>query len=809
MFQDLRFAFRTLAKSPGFTGIAALSLALGIGSTTTVFCWMQSVLLHPLPGVERDEEMVVLTTIHDTQMWDTVSLPDIRDFRELKEVFAGIIGSQITPACLTVDHKSEWIYGQVATADFFAVLGVKPILGRTFLPGEDRKPGGNPLLVLSETFWRRRFNGDSTVIGRDVELNQHPFTIIGVVPATFHGTMSGLICDFWAPVSMCAEVASFGSIDNRWDRWLHTQARLRPGVGLERAQAVVDAFAVRLEKAYPDSNRLIRLRVLPFAKAPYGLQPVLGMALRILLAVSVGVLLIVAVNVANLLLTRATSRQKEIAIRLAVGARRGRLIRQLLVESLLLAALGGALGVVLAYWAVDLLKAWMPHTYLPVGISVRVDPLTLGFSVLLTVVTGVIFGLVPAVQASKPDLNSALKEGGRGSGAAAVHHRLRSFLVIAEIALSLVLLVGAGLCIKSVRRARQADLGFDPGHVLLAGLRIGMNGYTEDTARIFYRRLEERSAMIPGVQSAALSSWFPLGFEGGGMHGVEVEGYVRKTGEDTTFPYSNISPGYFDVMKIPIVAGRDFTDQDDEKAPAAAIVNETMARRFWPGLDPIGRTFKENGNSTSVVGVARDGKYRSLNEPPRCFYYRPYQQAVWDLNLGLCLRTAGDPAMLASSLQQEIHKLDPRVEIWAVLPMTEFIKAVYLAPVLASRLLSWLGIVALALAAMGVYGVMAYVVGQRTQEFGIRMALGAGTGDVLGLIFREGLILAAAGIAIGLVLAVAATHLLAGFLIGISPFDPTIFIGVPALLGAVALLACWLPARKATRVNPIEALRSE
>jgi predicted permease len=326
---------------------------------------------------------------------------------------------------------------------------------------------------------------------------------------------------------------------------------------------------------------------------------------------------------------------------------------------------------------------------------------------------------------------------------------------------------------------------------------------------MFYRRLEERAATLPGVQSAALSSWFPLGFEGGPMHSVEVDGYVRQPGEDTTFQYSNISPGYFTVMKIPLVAGRDFTDQDDEKAPAAAIINETMAKRFWPGQDPVGRKLRENGNIMTVVGVAKAGKYRSLNEPPRCFYYRPYRQVLWDLSLGICLRTAGDPAMLAGVLQQEIHKLDPRVEIWVTLPMTDFIKAAYLAPELASRLLSWLGMVALTLAAMGVYGVMAYVVSQRTQEFGIRMALGAGTGDVLRLIFREGLALAAIGIAIGLTLALTVTRLLASFLYGVSPFDLATFVGVPVMLGLVSLLACWLPARRATKVDPIIALRAE
>jgi predicted permease len=382
-------------------------------------------------------------------------------------------------------------------------------------------------------------------------------------------------------------------------------------------------------------------------------------------------------------------------------------------------------------------------------------------------------------------------------------------LVVAEVALSLVLLVGASLCIRSVRQAGRSGFGFDPNHVMVAGLRVGMNGYTEPTAKIFYGRLLERLAAVPGVEAAALSSWFPLGFDGGPAHGVEVDGYLRQAGEDTTFPFSIVSPGYFKVMKIPLVAGRDFTEQDDDRAPGAAIINQTMAARFWPGQDPIGRKFKDAWRMMTVVGVAKNGKYRSLNESPRCFFYVPYRQGVWDLNLGVCVRTTGDPASLAGTLQQEIHKLDPRVEVWASITMTDYIKAAFLAPVLASRLLSWLGIVALALAAMGVYGVMAYTVGQRTQEFGVRMALGAGPGDVLGLIFREGLILAVAGIAVGLILAVAATRLMACFLIGISPFDPATFVGVPVLLGAVTLLACWLPARKATCVNPLEALRTE
>jgi predicted permease len=451
----------------------------------------------------------------------------------------------------------------------------------------------------------------------------------------------------------------------------------------------------------------------------------------------------------------------------------------------------------------------MPHTYLPIGVDVQINGWTLAFTLLVTVATGIVFGLVPALQASKPNLNSTLKEGGRGSGAAGAQHRLRRLLVITEIALALVLLVGAGLCIKSAEREYRADLGFDPNHVLLAGLRIGMNGYTEATGKVLYRRLEERLAALPGVQAVALSSWFPLGFEGGGMHEVTVDGYERRPGEDTNFQFSIVSPRYFAVMKIPLVAGRDFTEHDDESAPGVAIINETMAKRFWPGLDPLGRKFKDGWRYMTVIGVAKAGKYRFVNEAPKCFFYVPYRQGVWDLNLGVCLRTAGDPAGLAGAVQLEIHKLDPRVEVWATLPMSEYIKAAFMAPALASRLLGWLGAVALGLAAMGVYGVIAYAVGQRTQEFGVRMALGAATTDLLGLVLRQGLALTAIGVAAGLLLAFAATRPLASFLYGVHPFDPAIYIAVPLLLAAISLLACWLPARKASRVDPLTALRSE
>ena len=806
---DLKFAFCQLLKSPGFTAVVVLSLALGIGANSTVLCWIRAILLQPIPGAIRQEEIVGFLS---NQGSGNTSLPDIRDLGSLNQVFAGAVASQISPASLTADDRTEWIYGQVATANFFDLLGVKQILGRTFLPDEDLKPGGNPVLVLSETLWRGRFGGNSKVVGQVVELNRHAFTVVGVVPAAFRGTMTGLACGFWAPISMYKEVG--GRADNlaeRQSRGLHNLARLQPGVSLAQACAAVATLDTQLALAYPDTNREVHHRVVPYSDVPYGAQNVLGSALRLLLAVTVGVLLIVAANVASLLLTRATGRQKEIAIRLAAGAGRARLIRQLLTESLALALLGGLGGVVLASWGVTLLGGFLPATNLPVVVSsFTLDWGTLGITLLLTLATGLAFGLVPALQASRLNLYETLKEGGRSSGgAAASHHRLRQAFVVAQVALSLVLLVGAGLCLKGLQQARAMDLGLNPDRVLIAGLQIGMNGYTEATGKGFYRRLQQRLAATPGVQEATLASWLPLGLAGCKGHGVDAEGYQRRPGENPTYEYAIVAPRYFTTLRIPLIDGRDFTDRDDADAPRVAIINEAFAQRFWPGQNPIGRKFRAGGEERQVVGVAKTGKYNRLSEQSWSFFYLPYQQYVPDLDLSVVVRTRGDPAAFARTLSGVVRELDPGVALWGTMRMTDHVAASLFVQRTASSLLTVLSTIALTLAAMGVYAVMAYAVSQRTQEFGVRMALGAQVGDVVRQVLRQGLVLVALGTATGIALALAVTHWLGGFLYGVSPFDPLTFVGVPLLLGAVALLACWLPARRAARVDPMEALRCE
>ncbi len=809
LHQDIRFGLRMLLKNPGFTVVAVLSLALGIGANTTVFCWMQAVLFNPLPGTEKPGQLVVLVTTHGTATYDGVSYPDLKDYAGLGDVFSGIIGSQVTPAALTVNGRTQWLVGQIATANFFDVLGVKPERGRTFLPEEDTKPGGHPVMVISHGLWQRYFGGDPNIVGKTVQLNRGMFTVIGIAPPEFQGTMSALRCDFWAPLMMHEEVAHFGSLDNRRDRWLHTQARLKPGVNIRKAQAAVSMLSRQLEQAYPGEDREIGLNVLPLWEAPYGGQAFFLPVLRILITVSCAVLLIVAANVANLLLARATGRQKEIAIRLALGASRKRLIGQLLTESVVLSLIGGAVGVLFAGWAVDLLMFFIPNTYLPIGYSFRLDYETLAFTLLLALFTGIIFGLAPAIQSVRTNLHDTLKEGGRGSGAGTAHYRLRGALVVSEVALALLLLVGAGLCVKGFDRALRMDPGFDPNNVLVAGLRIGANGYDEQTGLVFYRKLHERLTQMPGVIAAGMSSWFPLGFEGGPSGGVDAEGYVRLPNEDVSVPYAILSPGYFEAMRIPILKGRDFTDQDDRTSMQVAIVNDNFVKRFWPGQNPMGRHFKTLGRNLTVVGVVKSGKYRSLNEPPRPFMYLAYQQGVWDLNLGVVLRTKGDPASAVPALRGEIQQIDPGVELWATLPMVDFVKAAYLAQKVTATLLIVLGLTALLLSAIGIYGVMAYVVNQRTHEFGIRMALGAGAGNVLGLVLRQGLTLAAAGMVIGFAGALALTRLLSSFLYGVSPFDLVTFVGVAALLALVILIACLLPARRATGVDPIVALRYE
>lgn len=816
----LRYTLRQLSKSPGLTLAVVFSLALGIGANTTVLCWLETLVLRPLPGVDQPQSLVAFVS---NTGGGNVSLPDLRDFGALDQVFAGTLATMSTPAALTAGRETRWIETQIVSANFFDLLGVRPVVGRTFRPGEDGAPGGNPLLVISENLWRRQFGADPNLIGRNVELNRQPFTVIGVVPGSFRGTINPVRAEAWTPLSMIAEVRnqSRDFLTRRDNRGWHNLARLQPGVSLAQARAAVTLANTRLAAAYPDTNRESVHRVVSLGGIPWGAQTVLGPALNLLLVVSLGVQLIVTANIANLLLVRAAGRRKEIAVRIASGASRLRLIRQLLTESLVLAAGGGALGVLFAWWAVDALLWFLPPELATrAQLDFSLSGWALGLTVVLTSVTGVAFGLAPALQTTRPNLAEALKDDGRTSTGGAAHSRLRAALVVTEIALALLLLVGAGLCLKGLRQARQVDRGFDPDGVLLARLQIGMNGYDKETGQNFYREIRRRLATQPGVEEAALASWLPLGLGGCKGSNVAVEGYDRPAGEDLTYEYAIISPRYFAALRIPLVAGRDFTDADDAAAPTVAIVNEHFARRFWPGQDPLGRRFRTRGAWRTVVGVAKAGKYNRIDEAPWCFFYLPYQQGVSDLDLNLVVKlvtpglagksgTSTDPAGFAPTLRAAVRQQDPGVEVLETLTLQAHSSMALLSQLLAANLLVLLGGIALTLAAMGVYAVMAYTVSQRTREFGVRLALGATTGDLLGHVLGQGLRLAGLGVAIGFVFALLLARLLSRFLYGVSPFDAATFLGVSLLLGLIAIGACVWPAWRAAHVDPMTALRAE
>jgi predicted permease len=801
---DLRFAVRQLFRNPGLTAVVVLSVALGVGANTTVLCWLRQLVQCPLPGVARQEEIVVLVS---NTGGGGISRLDAEDFSRLDRVLGGVAISQTSSAALTVGNRTEWIEGQVVGAGFFDLLEVRPILGRTFHPDEDRKPGGDALLVIGERLWRSRFAADPGIVGRNVELNRHAFTVIGVFPEVFRGTMTASRFDFWAPASMIAEVRN-QRLEGRSARGWHNVARLRPGIALAQARAEVAVLDAQLAARHPDTNRETRHRLLPYSECPWGSQTVMGPVLRLLLAVCLGVLLIVVANVANLQLARASTRRKEFAIRLAAGASRPRLVRQLLTESVLLAGLGGLAGTGLAAWAIDRLPVFLPD--LPPGVDLRfaLDGSTLGWTLLLTLGAGIAFGLAPALQTSRASTREALQEDGRAHSGSVRQQRLRRLLVITEIALALVLLVGAALCLRGMERARKVDLGLNPAGVVLGRLQIGMNGHDEKSGQRFYRELRQRLAVTPGVEEAALASWFPLGLSGCKSWDVVAEGYDRPPGEDPAHEYVIVSPRYFATTRTALLAGRDFAETDDAEAQRVAIVNEAFARHFWPGQDPLGRRFRVGGTWRTIVGVARTTKYHRLDETPRRFFFLPYLQGVPDLDLGVCVRVAGSAAAFAPTLQRVVHAVDPGVELVRVLPLSDHTQMAGFTQTLASGVVTLLGGVALILAAMGVYAVMAYTVSQRTREFGIRLALGAQPRELARHVLGQGLLLALGGIASGLVLAAFSTRLLGAFLLGISPFDPLTFAGVAILLAAVALAAAYLPARRASRVAPLEAIRT-
>lgn len=810
LYQDFRYGLLMLAKAPGFTAIAALTLALGIGGNATVFSWMRSVLLNPLPGVADAQSLVAAETVMPSGEYHTSSYPDYRDYRDRNHVFSGLIGFELTGVDMSLrnDAPPERVWGLIATENYFDVIGVRAAIGQTFHATANQALNSDPHIVLGHSLWERQFGSDPNVIGRIVHLNGHPFTVIGVAPRNFYGTIVGINAEYFVPMMMQPQVLPGEDIEERWPTFVHIMGRLKPGVTIAQAQAEMSTLAADFQKEYPLAEKHVGIFVTPVWGAHYGVQDFLRSVLGFLMIVAALVLLIACVNVANLLLARATSREREIAIRAALGASRRRLLRQLFIESLLLAAAGGAGGILLALWGVNLLSDFLPPMHLPVGLPLGVDGAVLVFTLLLSIATGVIFGLAPAWRGSQADLTQSLKEGGRGSGPGAGSHRLRDLLVISEIALATVLLVGAGLLVRSLRNAERTGPGFNPGHVALAAFDLRGSGYSGGQARDFFDRLMQRIRAVPGVESASLERYVPLWFTGRWYQGTQVEGYTPEPGEDMGIDANMVGPGYFHTLEIPMAAGRDFTEQDRPGAPLVVIVNQTMANHFWPGKDATGHRVKMQGEWRTVVGVARDIKYHRMNEEPRPFIYSPaLQSECTDTNI--IVRSAMPTAAVVAVVRAAAQSLDPKVQPLETDDLDELLHVSLFANRIAASLASALSMLGMLLAALGIFGVLSYSVSQRFREIGIRRALGAQTRDVLRLVVGHGLRLAVTGAALGAIASVVITRWMSSLLFGVSALDPATFAGAVVVVTLAAGLAAYIPARRALRVDPMVVLRYE
>ncbi len=808
-WQDLRYSLRTLFKRPGFTFVVVTTLALGIGANATIFTWIKAVLLASLPGIEQPEKLVEIWGATHNNSALSSSYVDYLDYRDQNNVLSGLVAHQVLPLNLGRSEKPERVWGAIVSGNYFDVLGVKALIGRTFLPEEDRTPNTHPVVVIGYGLWERRFASDPNVLGRTITLNEHDFTVIGVVPKDFASPFAGLALDVWTPVMMKDYVARpHFSLTDRGSRWLMVMGRLRPGATVPQAQANIAAIASHLQQEYPQTNEQMSVAVYSVLQSPFSLKQDTRPALAILMAAVAVVLLIACANVANLLLARAASRRKEIALRLALGGSRGRLVRQMLTESFVLASLGAALGLAIAFWTARSLAAFLPPYASRVTFDTRPDVVVFAFTLGLTVITTLLFGLAPTLHASKQDLVTAMKDNTSTVGRGPRKVSLRHALVITQVALSMVALISAGLFVRSLRQAYKADPGFDPHGVLLASFDPFLSGYDESHGRDFYRRLVERVRTLPGIQSATLARRLPFTGDGIAFASVAIDGYAPAKDEDMRLNYETVGPQYFQTMRIPLAHGRDFDERDQDGAPGVVIINVTMAGRYWPGGDALGSRIKLTKDWLEIVGIAKDVKNRSLSEAPQPFLYLPLLQD-YRSNMILVARTPTEPQQVSKAVRAVVAALDPGMPIFDVKTLEEHVGVSLYLQRMAATLLSIFGLLALSLAAIGLYGVMAYSVSQRTRELGIRISVGAERRDIFKLILGHGLVISVVGLLAGLVAALVLTRLTAKLLYGVSATDPVTFIVIALLLLCVAMLASYFPARRATKVDPMIALRMD
>jgi predicted permease len=809
LFQDLRYALRQLRKNPGFTALAVTTLALGIAANATIFSWINSTLLDPVPGVAHTSDMVtIMRGVRSEHPTPPFSYLDYVDLRNGAHSFSGILAYHDDYMSITGNGQPERIYGALASSNYFEVLGVHPLLGRTLLSSLPNERAGVAEAVLGYDLWQNHFAGDPAIVGKTIQIDLHPYTIAGVAPKGFHGCKSGLRADIWIPLGMDPQIWGSDRINRRSTLWLNVLGKLQPGVDRRQADSELNTIMRRIAADYPaDHLGPNEISTDPLWRSPFGANVYLYGTLPILLGLAAVLLLLACANVANLLLVRTVARRRELAIRLAMGARRWRIVRQLLVENLLVALAGGVVALTATVWTARTLAYFVPSTTLPLTHSSHVDSKVMVATLLVSVFTAAVAGIVPALRASALSPAMVLKDEALSTSGGLSKSRLTASLVIAQIALSLLLLSCAGLFIRSLRNAQSADPGFDPNHVLLMSFDLDPLGYSDAAGTEFERQLLDRVKQLPGVQSATLADFSPLSFT---IHSdfVQPQGYVPRLHESMEVDRGIAGSGYLHTLRTPLLSGRDFTAQDNAATEPVAIVNQALVSRYWPGQDAIGKRIKVENGWYTVVGVAANGKYRRLIYDPAPLVLVPLAQR-YESEVILHVRTAGDPLALTSAVEQTIHGLNPQLPLYNVASLTTSMQMGSVFERIAVAFAGSFGLLALVLAAVGIYGVVAYTTRQRTHEIGIRIALGAGKGDVFRQVLGQGLRLTFAGLAVGIAVSAVLTRFLRGLLFGVGAADWLTLAIVAAVLCLVALAACYFPARRAASVDPMQALRTE
>ena len=819
LIQDIRYGMRMLLKNPAMTAVAALTLALGIGANTTIFSAVNGLMLRPLPVANADRLVVFDGRAQGAaNSFGQLPFPDFQDIRSQADGFSDVLGYTLSLAGMEHDGKVEPVIFSYVSANFFQALGLKPAVGRLLYGAETEKRGTENVVVLGNDYWKKRFNGDASIVGQQVKMNGHSVTVIGVAPEGFHGTYSLVDMQAYLPFGMRTLWIS-GNKDEYWTKRNDGDVKLigilKPGISRQQAQVSANVVAQRLNKEFPETHNGIAYHLYPERLARPDPDPSNGMLIvGILFMVLAGMVLLLACsNVANIVLVRATARERELAVRTALGAARSRIVRQLLTESLLLALMGAVFGTVVGVWATRLISSIRIEVAdIPIRFDFGFDWRVFSFGLAIALITGLLVGLAPAWRAARSDFNTVLHEGSRGilgSGKS----KMRNVLVVAQVAVSLMLLVVAGLFVRSSQNAEHTYLGFDPHNVLNLTMETRTIGFDQPRTEQFSRELEDRVRVLPGVESVSLAASVPMGYSGEGAH-LFTEGQTPATKEAAPMVLFNVvDPSYFSTMRIPLLRGRLFTDQDTAKTPRVAVINEAMAGKLWPGQDALGKRFSDtapSGPFIEVVGIAKQGKYNDVVDTTTMFYYEPLAQNFRSFTT-LQLRTAGSPEALISAVEQQIHSLAPGLPVTDVQTMEQSLGGVngFFLYRMGSRFTVVLGLLGLVLAVVGVYSVISYAASQKTHEIGVRMALGADRGDILKMVLRQGFILVGTGLLTGLVMTFLAARGIGSLLVGVSPSDPVTLISVALLLAAVGLIASYIPARRAMNIEPLRALKYE